>query len=73
MLPRRFAFRIVCCAVPLSVIGVCTGCSGKGVGETVASPPREQVEKSFRPPTAGGRPTPKPSIAPTGNAGVGSR
>ena len=34
------------------------GCGGKGAGETVPSPPRDLVEKSFHPPTSGGPPVP---------------
>ena len=35
--------------------GLC-GCSGKGTGDTVPSPPRDLVDKSFHPPTGGGQP-----------------
>ena len=34
----------------LAAGALCGGCGGKGAGETVPSPPRELVEKSFRRP-----------------------
>ncbi|HLK56347.1 MAG TPA: hypothetical protein VKU00_07270 [Chthonomonadaceae bacterium] len=33
------------------------GCSGQGTGDTVPSPPRELVEKSFHPPAGGSQPS----------------
>ena len=37
-------------AVLLAVSLLCAGCGGKGAGETVPSPPRDLVDKSFHPP-----------------------
>lgn len=42
----------------LGVGVLCAGCSGKGTGDTVPSPPRELVEKSFHPPGQTGAATP---------------
>ena len=33
-----------------AVLLLCAGCSGKGTGDTVPSPPRDLVDKSFHPP-----------------------
>lgn len=52
---RRRGRTLLLATSVLCVISVLSaGCSGKGTGDTVPSPPRELVDKSFHPP--GGKP-----------------
>ncbi len=50
-------------ALLLATSLLCPGCGGKGAGDTVPSPPRELVDKSFHPPTNGGPPMPAPATS----------
>ena len=50
-------------ALLLVTASLCAGCSGKGAGDTVPSPPRDLVDKSFHPPAGAG---------PTGATGARS-
>jgi hypothetical protein len=55
----RYGGKLLLLAISLLYVG----CSGNGAGDTVPSPPRELVEKSFHPPGQGGQPNAASSAA----------
>ena len=53
------------CAVLLAAVALCGGCGGKSEGgDTVPSPPRDLVDKSFHPPAGARQPGVPPSKTP---------